>query len=390
MNIQKFFVISLALLITLSVPASASCQEDVTKAQSHRDASIHRMQKRVAEIESEMKDAETSHAQALGEEAFNLFGQIDQTFLQMKNAYQQQVIVLNERMQRKWEEVESTELGDREAINDALLELEKDWDKTFERLTKAHKSHLDQLNDRLAKLNGEFSTAAGKAQAELEASNFEAKSRWEEGHELFLAINRTYVKIVEGQLGWQQDEAARNPADTSMAQRLVKTRVRYANTQKRFRRRLAGHLEHLDEELSIRLKQLSATNVWDTRREIMSMVDGLYARKHVTFEHLQSSYRETASAIAAEMREVKSDSERYAQLTENIKTTKSDLSGSYLARIDFIAAQISDLESRIKIGASVEEKAKWTAKMTNLRLLSRSLKVKSIELVVPPVRTVHR
>ena len=389
MNIKTTIALTLFLNVILALPPIALSQQDDVKAQAHRDASIKRMQARVTEIESEMKVAEFAHAQALGEEAFNLYGQIDQTFLQMKNAYQQQVIQLNQRMQRKWERVESDGETDRDAINDALTQLEKDWERTFERLTVAHKSHLDQLKDSLAKLQGEFSEAVGRAKAELQASNFEAIARWEEGHELFLALNKTYVQIVASQLDWQQQELARNSSDKDMADRLAKTRIRFANIQGRFQRRLTSHINHLDEELTTRLAQLSVTQVWAARREIMEMVDELYTRKHTTFETLQTSYQDSVNAFSDEAKSLAASDDRAAKLKTNIKATNSKLGDSFLTRVEFIADQIGDYESRISVGASMEETATWTAKITDLRLLSRTLKTKATQLV-EPIRTVRR
>lgn len=390
MNIQKLLVASLMVTTALAIPTTLFSQEDELKAQAHRDASIKRMQQRVSEIESEVKEAELSHAQALGEEAFNLYGQIDQTFLRMKTAYQQQVIELNLRMQRKWEQVESAGVEDRDSIDQALQQLERDWDRTFDRLTKAHESHLKQLGESLAKLQGEFSDAAGRAKAELEASNFEAVARWEKSHDLVLAINRTYIQIVNDQLRWQQKEVARNPDDQKVIQRIAKTRIRHSSIQERFQRRLSSHVHHLEKELETRLAQLKATRIWDTRREIMTMVDSLYERTHATFEMLEASYLDVNQAYMSEMKSLTSTDERVDELAASIKETQSVLSKSYLARVEFIGLQIIDFEARIEKGSSSEEQAAWKARMTDLRLLSRNLKTKAKELTEPPVRTVRR
>lgn len=390
MNTQKLLITSLVLGAVFAIPAIVLSQADQSKAQAHRDASIKRMQQRAAEIESEMKEAEQAHAQALGEEAFNLFGQIDQTFLQMKKAYQQQVIELNLRMQRKWEQVESAGIEDRASIDATLELLEKDWDRTFDRLTKAHESHLKQLGDSLAKLQGELSKATGRAKAELEASNFEAVARWERGYDFVLALNQTYVMIVNDQLRSQQKKLLENPADQDLAKRITKIRTRHANVQKRFRQRLVSHIEHLDQELETRQAQLKATDVWDTRREIMAMADKLYTRTDTLFEMLQASYRDVYQAYASEMILLPSYDEQVEELAASIKETMSTLSDSYHQRVKFIDQQIADLDARIKKGASVDEQATWKAKMTDLRLLARALEIKAAALTDPPMRTVRR
>ncbi len=89
--------------------APASAQETDLKREQQRAASIASMENRIAQIEREIKAAESERAQELGEDVSGLLGQIDDTYMQLKNSYQRQVVGLNQLMQRLWKQAESAE-----------------------------------------------------------------------------------------------------------------------------------------------------------------------------------------------------------------------------------------------------------------------------------------
>lgn len=383
MNLRFVLLTAAALSLVFVCPLQAQVDSNAE--------SIDKMKQRIEQIEKEMQDVDTGLAQELGEEAFSLFGQIDQTFFQLKSTYQQQVIELNRRMQRKWEKIESAKSEDRDEIARQLVQLEKDWDRTYDRLTEIHDEHFQQLKDSLAKVRGEFSEVAGKAQSELEASNFEARSRWEKGHEIFLRVNKTYVGIVGDQLQWLERYTKENPGDIKSASELAETRHRYAALQKRLQKRIAGHIGHLEDELETRLAQLEVTRVWEPRRIIYKSIDELYERTQSTFESLQSCMRDSLSVFVSEQDDATTSKKRKDELGISIRQTATTLKSSYLARMKFIDAECDELDRRIAGSAKAEEKATWNAKVTELRLLANNLRQQAADLnAVQQPRTARR
>lgn len=382
MRILTFMLFTIAVAITSGNHAIAQDDSSVE--------SIDKMRQRIIQIEDRMKEVDGELAQQLGEEAFGLFGQLDQTYLQLKTSYQQQVIQLNQRMQRKWEQIESARKGDREVIRKQLKKLEKEWDQTFNQLTKIHDDHLSQLKDELAKVRGKFSEVAGKAQEQLEASNFEALSRWERGHEIFLAANKTYVVIVGNQLQWLEGQMQENPDEETEA-KLKEVRNRYATLQSRIQKRLVRHVGHLKEELETRQAQLKVTQLWESRRVIYGLIDDLYQRTQSTYEHVQTCMRDSVEAFHAEEANTPTGSSRKKELGANIVATEASLKNSYLERATFSEAECTELEQRIAGSANAEEKATWTAQVTDLKLLAKDLRQKAFDLEPNrPSRTARR
>jgi len=370
------------MVTALIAARSANAQID---SLAHDD-SIKRMQDRIEKIEEQMKDVDLVQAQTLGEEAFGLYSQIDQTFLQLKTAYQQQVVQLNQRMQKKWEQIEQANEHDRSEIANQLTQLERDWDRTFERLTNVHDDHLQQLKDSLNKVRGEFSEVAGRAQAELEASNFEARARWEQGHELFLAVNKTYVQILGDQLKWLELKRSENPNDDELKSKLTSVRNRYAALQDRLQQRLTTHIEHLQEESKTRTAQLSVTTSWNAKREMFKAIDDLYQRANEMLELTQSSYQESLAAFESQLGDSAISSQNETELVNTIKAIQLRLKECYLCRIAFVESECAGLELRTTQSSNAEEKSTWTARATNLRLLARELATKTKEIEAAPLR----
>ena len=242
---RSFVIPALAAVLAFGVCRTAFAQQAEVQQQEQRKSSIKKMQTRIAEIEKEMKSAATQRSQELGNEAFELFGQIDQTYLQLRNVYQQQMIQLNERVRQTWLELENAQGLARETTDKKLETLEKDWERSYQRLTESHDRHLAQLKDGLSKLRGEFSAAASQAQAELESSHFESIADWEKAHELVLDVNRAYVEIVGNQLSGLESLHKNVPDSKDIQNRLQRTSSRYLKAQKRLQSRIESHLAHL-------------------------------------------------------------------------------------------------------------------------------------------------
>lgn len=373
---MKFLSSTVICLTLFSVSASSAVgQSDFME----KSKSIARMQSRVAEIEKEMKEGEREKVSLLGDEVVGLMGDIDDTYLQIKTSYEKQVIQLNQQMQRKWSEIESAETFDRKKVNQQLAKLEEEWDLTFERLTEVHDSHLEELKTSLAKVRGEFSGIAGKAQAELESSSFEAVARWEKGHELFLALNKTYVKIMATQLDWLDTKVKKTPDDTDLLAKRNEVRDRYYKIQEKLQKRLTSHIKHLEHELQVRVAQLDMLKVWDARRTIFAFVDDLYERADKTWENLEDSMLSMISTCEIEVEEDLSEN-RSANAQVKIVTLKGALKSNYLQRSAYVEEVCMELEERIAGSANAYEKAEWTARVTDLRLLIRELDVKAFRI----------
>lgn len=373
---MKYLNTAIVCLTLFAVSASPVVGQDEFVEKSK---SIARMQKRVAEIESEMEKGGREKASLLGDEVFGLMGQIDSAYTQIKSSYEQQVIQLNQQMQRKWSEIEAGETFDRKKVNQQLAELEEKWDRTFERLTEVHDSHLDELKQSLAKVRGEFSSIAGKAQAELESSSFEAVARWEKGHELFLALNKTYAKIIATQLDWLDKKVAKTPDDSDLLAKRNEVRDRYYTIQEKLQKRLTSHIKHIEHELQTRVAQLNSTKVWKARRSIFDSIDDLYERADTTWENLEDSMLSTMKICQTESEETASDS-RSTEAQTRIVSLKGDLKSSYFRRSAYVEEVCLELEERIAGSANVEEKAEWMARVTDLRLLIRELDVKAFRI----------
>jgi len=380
MNIKlnKKYLLSFILTFAVGITVSAFGQEEELKKQEQQAASIEKMQQRIAEIEKEMKEGEFKRTQALGEEAFGLIGQIDETYLQMKESYQQQVIQLNSRMRQVWEKIENSEGATRESLDNKLQLLQSDWDRVYQRLTRTHDQHLDQLKDGIRKLRNEFSTAAGRAEEELETSHFESMARWEQTHEVFLNVNQTYAQIVGDTLVHLKKRLREEPGNRELADRLEKVKDRYFTVQRRLQTRYRSHLGHLDDELAIRMIQLEATEEGKSKLQIEQLLEQLRDRKNETFKNLQVSYRETISASESVLSEMNSRlntttgrakenlEDQLAELQSEIAESKSSLQKSYSGQISFIEKQIEHLTNRLS-GADEETKQLISTRMNDLR-----------------------
>lgn len=362
-------------------------QEAEIRWQEQRTASIEKMRKRIAEIEKEVKSAGVERAQELGEEAFGLFGEIDQTYLQMIDSYQQQVVLLNERMRQMWENVERKEGESRESIDRKLALIQSDWDRVYQQLTQTHDRHLEQLKNSIAKLRGEFSESALLAERELETGHFESLVRWEQAHEIFLKISQTFAKTIGDQLAYVQDRVRDNPDIPELNERLERVRTRFRLSQKRLQQRYLSHVDHLAEELAIRQLQYGASNDSKDKQRIRYQLEHLCSRTHSTYQDLQDSYRETIAALTSISNETKSKlksatnrerevlEERVADLQSEVRQLNDALISSDRARISFIRREVAELANWTS-EVTEEEKNRLEAKTKSLNALAESLRAK--------------
>ena len=386
MNDQLFkkLLVSIFMILVWGGWALAAGQEEEVRSQDQRIASIEKMKNRIAAIESEIREAEIDRANALGDEAFELFGQIDETYMEMKNGYKQQVILLNDRMRRMWEKLENDETESRESLDKKLANLQSEWDRVFAHLTATHDWHLDQLKDSLAKLRGEFSAAAGQAKSELETSQFESLARWEQTHEILLKISQTYAKMVGDQLAYVQQRVKEKPEIEELRERLGQVRDRYILLQTRLQQRYWAHVDHLVDELDIRKLQLAATSGWDQERRARRMVEDLWHRLDTTFKDLRGSYEGTVAAIesayAKMQEEAQNNSGRAKEaLEEKLSSYQAELARmqeslqkSYTRQIDILNDEIDERNKWLS-SSSVAEKARFQAKITSLQGLKEDL-----------------
>ncbi len=382
--VEKISLLSVAIVALLMVCTLATGQEEEVKQQEQRTASIERMQKRIAEIEEQVKSASLERAQELGEEAFGLFGEIDQTFLQMKDNYQQQVSLLNDRMRQMWENVENSDGETRESIDKKLEMLQTDWDRVFNHLTQTHDSHLQQLKESLVKLRGEFSKSASRAQAELETSHFDAMVRWEQAHEIFLKISQTFTKAVGDQLASAKARIRDNPDVKEFAERLDRVRTRYWSNQNRLQQRYLSHLDHLREELALRQLQHSVTTARDEKQKIRSQLEHLNNRTQTTYDDLQTSFGETVATLETAVNDLTAKlktaagtereklEEQVAALASQLSVTKKSLVASYQSRLEFTQSQVDELGKWIS-DADEEAGKRYEAKLESLRALANRL-----------------
>lgn len=356
------------LLVTVfvlsSVVAPANAQEAELKKEQQRAASIASMVERMSRIEREIKAAETERAQELGDEAFRLFGQIDDTYLQLKASYQQQVLELNQLMQQLWEQTEDSDDLGREALDEKLNGLEANWDSLYERLTQTHDQHLRRMQSRIAKLRGELSLAGNQAEEELESSRFETMARWEKAHELFLAANQTYARAIGRRITALRDEASKQPDDSSSETRLRSTRNRYWIVQSRLQSRYQGHLGHLDREIEVRERLLPVVSGLEPQREALNQLKQLYRRKHETYENMQTSYRETEAALKVAITDLQDASfssqqtpvnKQLANLRSQLVNSRLALHASYYDRLDCIDRQLKQWDEALAIPHVVDK-----------------------------------
>ena len=282
--------------LVLGNTAFVWAQQQEMELREKREAAIETFQARLAEIEKELTTAETKRSQALGEEAFQLIGKIDQTYVQLKDMYQRQVIQLNKQVQQTWRQLEIVEGETPGSLEKKLDSLESDWEQAYQRLTQNHERHLKQMGESIAKLRSELSAIGSDAQAELATSHFEAVARWEEAHEIFLSMNEAYVDMVDEQLSRLRKKKLADASNSQLEQNLERVRGRYLAAHTRLRDRLKSHLTHLDDEYDVRKSPLTMATE-ESKKLIREKLHQLSQRKHKTYEKLQTSYSRTIESL---------------------------------------------------------------------------------------------